>query len=114
MLPLRFGSIASALVLTLGLVSTGALADQPSRQGRDHTTGERTAAHARVSARHHHHLVGHDLASPAGPHAGPVRPETGWPGYAGPGYVFVPGEGILGEDCNMPTSTCPNEVRDVQ
>lgn len=32
----------------------------------------------------------------------------------GPGYVFVPGHGILGEDCNMPTSTCPNEYRDTR
>jgi hypothetical protein len=32
----------------------------------------------------------------------------------GPGYVFVPGHGILGEDCNMPTSTCTNEYRDIQ
>jgi hypothetical protein len=36
------------------------------------------------------------------------------PGYAGPGYIFVPGKGILGESCNMPTSTCPNELRDIQ
>jgi hypothetical protein len=32
----------------------------------------------------------------------------------GPGYVFVPGHGILGEDCDMPTSTCPNEYRDIR
>ena len=32
----------------------------------------------------------------------------------GPGYVFVPGHGILGEACNMPTSTCANEYRDIR
>ncbi len=32
----------------------------------------------------------------------------------GPGYVFVPGHGILGEACDLPTSTCTNEYRDVQ
>jgi hypothetical protein len=32
----------------------------------------------------------------------------------GPGYVFVPGHGIPGEDCNMPTSTCANEYRDIR
>jgi hypothetical protein len=31
-----------------------------------------------------------------------------------PGYVFVPGRGILGEACNLPTSTCPNTERDTQ
>jgi hypothetical protein len=30
----------------------------------------------------------------------------------GPGYVFVLGHGILGEDCNMPTSTCLNDVEE--
>ena len=32
----------------------------------------------------------------------------------GPGYVFVPGRGILDEACNLPTSTCTNEYRDVR
>jgi hypothetical protein len=32
----------------------------------------------------------------------------------GPNYVFVPGAGILGESCDLPTSTCSNEYRDVQ
>jgi hypothetical protein len=32
----------------------------------------------------------------------------------GPGYVFVPGHGILDEDCDLPTSTCSNEYRPVR
>ena len=31
-----------------------------------------------------------------------------------PGYTFVPGVGILGEFCDLPTSACSNEYRDVQ
>jgi hypothetical protein len=31
-----------------------------------------------------------------------------------PGYIFVPGVGILGESCDLPTSACPNEYRDIQ
>jgi len=31
-----------------------------------------------------------------------------------PGYVFVPGVGILGESCDLPTSSCSNENRDIQ
>lgn len=31
-----------------------------------------------------------------------------------PGYVFVPGRGIVNEACNLPTSACPNTLRDVQ
>jgi hypothetical protein len=31
-----------------------------------------------------------------------------------PGYTFVPGVGILGESCDLPTSACSNEYRDTQ
>lgn len=31
-----------------------------------------------------------------------------------PGYTYVPGVGILDESCDLPTSACPNEYRDVQ
>ena len=31
-----------------------------------------------------------------------------------PGYTFVPGVGILGESCDLPTSASSNEYRDVQ
>jgi hypothetical protein len=39
------------------------------------------------------------------------------PGYAGPVYSqtpsarFVPGRGIVGESCEMPTSACSNDER---
>jgi hypothetical protein len=31
-----------------------------------------------------------------------------------PGYTYVPGVGILGESCDLPTSACPNQYRDIQ
>jgi hypothetical protein len=31
-----------------------------------------------------------------------------------PGYTFVPGVGILGESCDLPTSACPNGYRDIE
>jgi hypothetical protein len=31
-----------------------------------------------------------------------------------PGYTFVPGKGIIGESCDLPTSACSNQYRDVQ
>ena len=34
--------------------------------------------------------------------------------YRWPGYTYVPGKGIEGESCNLPTSACPNSERDVQ
>jgi hypothetical protein len=70
-------------------------------------------------------------------HPRPLYATYGWPGAAGaatlprrpeygfldhvpsnavrmPGYTFVPGVGILGESCDLPTSACSNEYRDVQ
>ena len=32
----------------------------------------------------------------------------------GPGYTFVPGVGILGASCDLPSSACTNEYRDVR
>ena len=54
------------------------------------------------------------------PAALPHRPEYGFLDYVPPnairmpGYTFVPGVGILGESCDLPTSACSNEYRDVQ
>jgi hypothetical protein len=31
-----------------------------------------------------------------------------------PGYTFVPGVGILGASCDLPTSACPNGYRDIR
>ncbi len=41
-----------------------------------------------------------------------VRPNVSV--FRGPGYVYVPRKGIVDEACNLPTSACPNELRDVQ
>ena len=30
------------------------------------------------------------------------------------GSIFVPGVGILGESCDLPSSACTNEYRDIQ
>lgn len=56
-------------------------------------------------------------------HAAPVHRLAGRNGPIGsyavgapikPVYVFIPGRGIAGESCNMPTSTCPDTERDTQ
>jgi len=96
MFPSRLSLTAPAVVLALGFVSTNALAHHAKRDGQHH--------------RHRHHLVRHDRWAPTGPYASPGAS----PGVAGPGYIFVPGKGILGESCNLPTSTCPNDLRDIR
>jgi hypothetical protein len=95
-------SIAAAVTLAVGFTSTEAPAYPPSRHRLQHPAWQ-------TGKWHHGHLFRHP--GPAGVYA---SPRFGRFGYAAPGYVFVPGRGILGEDCNMPTSTCPNEMRDVQ
>ena len=52
----------------------------------------------------HHRYPGRPLCSSYTDH-GEYVPDASDRLIHGPGYVFVPGHGILGEDCNMPTST---------
>ena len=68
----------------------------------------------------HHHLYARYRGPYSTPPAAlPHAPEYGFlrqvPPNAirGPGYTFVPGVGILGESCDLPTSACTNEYRDV-
>jgi hypothetical protein len=67
-----------------------------------------------------HHYYGPYRAGPVPGRTLPYGPEYGFlrngPANAvrGPGYTFVPGKGILGESCDLPSSACPNEYRDVR
>jgi hypothetical protein len=70
---------------------------------------------------HHRHLYAmYRRPFTTQPASLPYAPEYGFlkrvPANAigGPGYTFVPGVGILGESCDLPTSACTNEYRDVQ
>ena len=74
-----------------------------------------------VAVRHAHRLYDVYRGYPYAPVAVlPPRPEYGFLRYAPPnavrmpGYTFVPGVGILGESCDLPTSACSNAYRDVQ
>ncbi len=92
--------LVAALAVALG--APGAAA---ASRDRHHMATQRVH-HAYAAHRWHHVARGYP----------PLYGDAGIPPGAivGPGYVFVPGRGILGEDCDMPTSTCTNEYRDVQ
>jgi hypothetical protein len=101
------GLALAAIVVSLGAQSATAASADHRRLGKP------------LPHRHHFYAMyrGPSFAPPADlPHA----PEYGFlrrvPANAigGPGYTFVPGVGILGESCDLPTSACTNEYRDVQ
>jgi hypothetical protein len=81
--------------------------------------GAQSAAAKPLQHRHHIYAMyrGPYYAPPA---ALPHTPEYGFLSHVpanairGPGYTFVPGVGILGESCDLPTSACTNEYRDTQ
>jgi hypothetical protein len=103
MLPKTSNVFGAALALAVTMVSFGA-----------------QSATARALQRHHHLYAMYRGPSFAPPATLPYAPEYGFlrhiPANAisGPGYTFVPGVGILGESCDLPTSACTNEYRDVQ
>jgi len=96
----NMSTVTAALTLIIGPVATNALG-ATVRQ-----TGDRRAP-LHATLRHTHRDARHDVAR----HVNAVDDA---PSYRDRDYVFVPGRGILGEDCDMPTSTCPNEVRDTR
>jgi hypothetical protein len=98
-------SIAPAFILMLGLITISGVSGGTVHRGA-HRNAPGAHSHATPQPRYHSRR---DVARRAG-YAAPVPSAA----YLGPGYVFVPGRGILGEDCDMPTSTCPNELRDGQ
>ena len=97
---------AAALILSLG--SPVALAASGDQSAKSH--------HARVRVPHAIHRSPMNAQArmlPYGPEYGFLRrvpPDA----IVTPGYTFVPGVGILGESCDLPTSACPNQYRDIQ
>jgi hypothetical protein len=91
-----FAAAVATIVAPIA-VTTDAMAGSstPTETVKQHA---RSAAHS--APRHHRRLVAHPVLSKVSV-------------FRGPGYVFVPGKGIIGEACNLPTSACPNEMRDV-
>ena len=82
------------------------------------------AAHNKATKLHHLHYTRPGAAYRprlfAEDRALPYRPEYGFlprvppDAIRMPGYTFVPGVGILGASCDLPTSACSNQYRDIQ
>ena len=101
------GFLLAAIALSLSVQSAAAASGKYQR--------------ATPTMHHTHHLYA-TYRRPyfAYPQPLPYGPEYGFPRYVPanairlPGYTFVRGVGILGEACNLPTSACTNEYRDVK
>jgi hypothetical protein len=104
--------ITSSLVFAAIVVAFGA----QSALAGDHAT----RGHATWHGSFHHLYMRYRSPWHASSPTLPQAPEYGFLGQLpanairGPGYTFVPGVGILGESCDLPTSACTNEYRDVQ
>jgi hypothetical protein len=81
---------APAFILALGFMTTDVMAGSTPKLAH-------SAAHSVV--KHRRHVAQSEFFHAFG---------------AAPSYVYAPGKGILDEACDLPTSTCPNEKRDVQ
>jgi hypothetical protein len=100
---------ARVLTLALSLASIQpAFADNAHRHGLDQTSMRAPAA---TLTWHRHHVRGRGPATPgyAGPMPAMVAAEAAT--YVGSEAYFVPGRGIVGESCDLPTSSCPNDMR---
>jgi hypothetical protein len=75
---------------------------------------------APIAHRAHHTYASYRRPQFAYPATLPYGPEYGFLSHVPanairmPGYTFVPGVGILGASCDLPTSACTNEYRDVR
>ncbi len=94
---------AASLLAWSGTVSLAAAGiDHPARH-----------PHA-VAAAHPHYLHSNRPLRGYYTQHGQYVPGAGDRLIYGPGYLYVPGHGILDEACNLPSSTCPNEYRDIR
>jgi hypothetical protein len=90
-----------------------------SAEGAPAASADHRWPHKTGVARHHLYAT-YPRSFASMPASLPRAPEYGFLSHVpanairGPGYTFVPGVGILGESCDLPTSACTNEYRDVQ
>jgi hypothetical protein len=101
----------------LGLAANHATAHAADGDAKGRVAHQESQSKAHALNRHmHHRTSAHRSVRNAAAYG--VRPyytaPLGVPVYHRPGYTYVPRQGIADEACNLPTSRCPNEYRDIQ
>lgn len=110
MSPTTFFRATMALALT-GITATGITATAIAAIGITPTRAMADVPSAAARLRHKHAAHRPRRSSPS---VGGSAVQAGSPVNRGPAWQFIPGLGIPGVACNLPTSVCPNEFRDVQ
>ncbi len=108
----KIGTAVASGVAIASLLVVGA-DDAAAKQSHRHAAAKAHRVQVAPAARHWYYggyAPTYGYVAPGGQYVPGPRDRL----IYGPGYVFAPGKGILGEDCNMPTSTCTNEYRDVR
>jgi hypothetical protein len=111
----RHRLMASAAALALGLSASHASAHSAAGEG----INAHRAAHAASyygNRKAHRGAIAHRSGRSAGGQDAPAfyAAPPAFPVYRWPGYTYVPRKGIVDEACNLPTSACPNEMRDIR
>ena len=117
-MPFNISSFKIRVTLAVGLATT-ALAIPLGSPAATAANGDKYARSHRV---HHERALHTTHRWSEGRQAGalPYGPEYGFLSHVPanairmPGYTFVPGVGILGASCDLPTSACSNQYRDIQ
>lgn len=108
--------LATAAAIAVGLSANYAMA-HPVGDAKKPAAHRQTpsAAHERNRIVHHRATAPRLVRGTAAYRAPPFyAAPPGAPVYRRPGNAYVPGKGIVDEACNLPTSACPNELRDIQ
>jgi hypothetical protein len=112
---------APAIVVALGFMATDVTAGSSVHHGKNQITSPVARSAVQRGVQPRRRLAGQQFVHRIGnlaPAYNAVRsgvPVHREPSYVYmPGYVYAPGKGILDEACNLPTSACPNEMRDAQ
>jgi hypothetical protein len=109
--------MASSTALALGLSASHAIAHSAAGEGKNsqaHRAAQVTSHHRSREA--HRRAIAHRSERGAGGQRAPTfyAAPPAVPVYRWPGYTYVPRKGIVDEACNLPTSACPNEMRDIR
>ena len=114
--------LSGTLRRTIGLLAVGLIAAASIGVHSAAAANVRHTRHAYVSHTYANHAYASHRHGPwfARGATLPYGPEYGFLRHVppnaivGPGYTFAPGVGILGASCDLPTSACTNEYRDVK